>query len=389
MLASRRPVNAIRPEPTAATDDAASDTGVGSHGPSVADDHVLWVRTGRMALVGALLTVVICCLGAWGAYLPYRAVAIYTIVLTALCLTFYGLVRSGASRRFADPTLTVPQLMAAGLPIAYLVYEGHEVRPAFLAMYIGAYMFGVFRLRQRGLVWLAVYYEACYVTAVVASFVLRPDVIDTRREVFRVVAFAMVMAWLAILGSYIGGLRRSLHETNERLARALRRAEELANHDALTGCLNRRRMLEMLAVEVHRARRGVTFSVCLVDLDHFKAVNDEHGHLAGDEVLKRFASAVQSMLRPTDFLARYGGEEFLVGLPQTSLESAVVVAERIQAMIEQTVFPGLALRRGVTVSIGVAEHQPAHTVERTLERVDEALYEAKAQGRNTVRSRPA
>src|SRR5215470_13963709 len=128
--------------------------------------------------------------------------------------------------------------------------------------------------------------------------------------------------------------------------------------------------------------------VVLVDVDHFEGINDEHGHLSGDEVLTQFAATAQGQLRATDFLGRYGGEEFLIGLSRTVLAEAGVVAERIRGAVERRPFSSLPLGRRVTVSIGVVEHCPEEPIDRTLSRVDAALYEAKGRGRNCVVSAP-
>ena len=119
-----------------------------------------------------------------------------------------------------------------------------------------------------------------------------------------------------------------------------------------------------------------------MDIDHFKAINDGHGHLVGDEVLKQFASVVQGQLREIDSLARYGGEEFLIVLPKTSLADAALVAERVRRAVEGGIFSALPAGQQVTVSVGVAEHSPSDDTDRTLSRVDGAMYEAKHQGRN-------
>jgi predicted signal transduction protein with EAL and GGDEF domain len=286
-----------------------SDTEQESLASAARETTALRLRAQRVALAagGAFLTVAMTAVFAWGGYLPYRAAALYTAVVTALCTAFYALVRSGASRRFADPSLTVPQLVSAGLIVSYVVYEGYQARPAFLAMYIVAYMFGVFGLRRRGLLSIAIFYQACYVAVVVCYIIFRPDVTDVRREMFRIVGFALFMTWLVILGSDISGLRQRLHETNVRLTQALVRAEELANHDVLTGCLNRRRMMELLTLEALRAERGSPFSLGLVDLDHFKALNDDFGHLSGDVVLKHLSRriSVRRELRKVSIYASF------------------------------------------------------------------------------------
>jgi diguanylate cyclase (GGDEF)-like protein len=344
------------------------------------------VRLERLALAVAAcsVTVGMTLLVALAGYLRYTAAAIYMGLVAGLCALFYGMIRSGLNRRFSDPSLTVPQLVAAGLTVSYAAYEGAEARPAFMAMYLIAYMFGVFALGVRGLVWIAVFYVGCYISVAILSLLIRPAVTDVNREIFRIVALALMLGWMTMLGRYISGLRHNLRRANAELKRALARAEELANHDGLTGCNNRRRMMELLVVETKRATRGSPLSVCLVDLDHFKFINDDHGHLSGDEVLKEFAATAQAELRATDFLARYGGEEFLIGLSNTALAEAIVVAERIRRAVAQRSFSELPPGRRVTVSIGTVEHCPPEPIDRTLSRVDTALYEAKRQGRNRV-----
>jgi diguanylate cyclase (GGDEF)-like protein len=163
---------------------------------------------------------------------------------------------------------------------------------------------------------------------------------------------------------------------------------ELASTDALTGCANRREFLEKLAHEMARAARyGSTLSGIALDLDHFKAINDAHGHGAGDEALKHFAALAQPLLRTQDTLGRIGGEEFAILLPDTNEAGAVILAERLREQIERTAvqYGGHAIP--MTVSAGVAERRPAaDTPEDLLRRADEALYAAKRGGRNRVSS---
>ncbi len=160
-----------------------------------------------------------------------------------------------------------------------------------------------------------------------------------------------------------------------------------AHHDALTQTLNRAGMLDALrrAHAVFR-RTGAPFSQILVDLDHFKLVNDHHGHAAGDEALRQVAHALQNALRPGDHLARWGGEEFLCLLPHTGLEQATALAERIRSAVQ-----ALELTHGhqpiaLTISAGVSATSAdgTDTLEQVLQRADFALYEAKQAGRNCV-----
>lgn len=172
---------------------------------------------------------------------------------------------------------------------------------------------------------------------------------------------------------------RALEEANQRL-------ELLATVDSLTETLNRRRFLELAAQEVSRARRHARpLAALLFDLDHFKAVNDAYGHAAGDQTLRLAAAAARGALRNSDVLARYGGEEFVALLPETDLEGAFAVAERLRAAVAATVIEAGDARISITTSVGVAEWRDDEaSLERALARADEALYAAKRTGRNKV-----
>ena len=157
--------------------------------------------------------------------------------------------------------------------------------------------------------------------------------------------------------------------------------------DSLTGIFNRRHFIEESEREIARARRyALSSGLLLLDIDHFKRINDTYGHTIGDDALKAFAAACQKALRTNDILGRLGGEEFAVFLPQTDADGAALVAERIRGAVEEIAVPldgGGAVR--FTVSVGVAAaangEQPVDTL---LSRADEALYQAKAAGRNRV-----
>ena len=169
-------------------------------------------------------------------------------------------------------------------------------------------------------------------------------------------------------------------------ARLHLRLERQAVTDGLTELPNRRQFEESLAGELLRVERfGGTLALIVADLDDFKRVNDRYGHLAGDEVLRVFADVLRDTVREIDVPARYGGEEFAVLLPQTSLDDAEQVAERIRSKLAERAIeasPGLAVR--VTASFGVAAFPDASSEEELLAAADRALYEAKAAGKNVV-----
>lgn len=157
-----------------------------------------------------------------------------------------------------------------------------------------------------------------------------------------------------------------------------------SSHDPLTGLYNRRSIRDALTELIRRPPDPQGLAVVLIDLDHFKQVNDVHGHLAGDEVLRKVAAALQQAMREGDYVGRYGGEEFIVVLPQTSAEQAMQVAERCrQAMAAAEISHGQQTLR-VTGSCGVAHSLQVPEVRSLLAQADQALYQAKRQGRNQV-----
>jgi diguanylate cyclase (GGDEF)-like protein len=185
--------------------------------------------------------------------------------------------------------------------------------------------------------------------------------------------------------------RVKVHLKIKKLQDELKRSNELllelSNTDHLTGLFNRRYMMEALGKEVHRSiRKGGTLSLIMLDIDHFKKVNDSFGHLQGDVVLQKMALQLQKELRSYDYASRYGGEEFVAILPDSSLKEAVFVADRIRLAVQGTRFSGPLVKLSLTVSLGVAcfSQENSATVDGFIKLADDALYRAKANGRNRV-----
>jgi len=171
-----------------------------------------------------------------------------------------------------------------------------------------------------------------------------------------------------------------------KLRAATRELERLAGTDPLTGAFNRRRFLEVGNAEMRRSKRYKhNFSVLMLDIDRFKAVNDTYGHSIGDLALKETVTVIQDAMRGQDTLGRLGGEEFAVIVPESGVEDAAAVAERIRASIAQIVIDTPDEPLSFTMSIGVSESDnDDDSVEDALKRADKALYAAKEQGRNQV-----
>jgi len=183
-------------------------------------------------------------------------------------------------------------------------------------------------------------------------------------------------------GGEVGYLTQVFNTMVESLRKYHDELERLSTTDALTGLSNRRHLMNLLALEIERAKRaGQSFSILMLDVDHFKKYNDTHGHQAGDEVLARVGAVLRDSIRAYDCAARYGGEEFLVMLSATSLDHARESAERIRERVRAEQFEGGL----VTISIGVAEYpSQGDTAESVIGQADAALYEAKRAGRDRV-----
>ena len=168
------------------------------------------------------------------------------------------------------------------------------------------------------------------------------------------------------------------------LEEALSALKESANRDGLTGIYNRRHMESRLSEEFARHKRyGGELSLLILDLDHFKRVNDQYGHLAGDAVLRATAHRVAGAIRSVDVFGRYGGEEFVLILPETGLSAAMVVAEKVRKVIGEVPVEVDTLRLPVTASVGAAAARPElPSYEALIGEADSALYAAKEQGRN-------
>ena len=172
---------------------------------------------------------------------------------------------------------------------------------------------------------------------------------------------------------------RQRHLLQQERAHMVEKLRELSVTDELTGLANRRSLDRKLEEEVRRSERtSHVFSALMIDLDHFKQVNDRYGHQTGDDVLKQCAAALRENVRAADFVARYGGEEFCVLLPVTPPKGGHRLAEKLRKAVKDLPDPV------PTISIGVAFWQPHMTAEEVLRRADEALYKAKAAGRDRV-----
>ena len=302
-------------------------------------------------------------------------------------IAVYAAIRSGWSRRFKDPDLTLAQILYAITCCAAAFVIAGPARGVTLPILAIILMFGIFGLTTRQMLGVLVYSLVAFGLA--SGVVAGRDEPDYPPVVAAAYVGMVVVVLLSstFLTTRVQSTREHLRRQKAELARALEQIRQLATHDDLTGLLNRRAMLDRMQLEQHRSlRSGSPLLIAQLDIDHFKAVNDTHGHAAGDLVLQSFADTVRRNVRDTDVLARWGGEEFVLLLCDTPAADAVALMERLRQAVQamQVPVPQGGGPITVTVSIGLARHTPADPLAGTLERADRALYAAKAGGRNRV-----
>jgi diguanylate cyclase (GGDEF)-like protein len=183
----------------------------------------------------------------------------------------------------------------------------------------------------------------------------------------------------------LAGQNEELRKMNEVISRQARQLELIATRDALTDIPNRRHFLERLAEEERRfARNSCTFALILLDIDHFKTVNDTHGHACGDLVLQNVARTLERFRRTQDVVARWGGEEFICLLPETGRDGALHVAEKLRHEVENLEHLYGDRRVQVSITLGVSLFDGSVSSQESINRADNALYEGKRRGRNRV-----
>jgi len=305
---------------------------------------------------------------------------------------FSLILRSGLNLKLArkgDPALSIPQMLWATVGICWSYAITGPARGAVILILLPMLIYGVFSLTERQSRRLTA--AAFLMLAAVMLFKAGTDPAryDPRVEGMHLLFAAIVMGTVSAVAIRVGRLRERLQQQRADLSQALERIQLLAARDELTGLANRRaasqRMREELVLKERRsAQEPSAFAVVLMDIDHFKRVNDTLGHAAGDEVLRRFASVAESQVRTGELLARWGGEEFLLVLPGSSAHGALTAAERLRQRLARESFADLAPDFVITFSAGVACCCGGDSLDDTVARADRALYDAKRSGRDRV-----
>lgn len=312
--------------------------------------------------------------------------AAHALAAAVVSATFYVLLR----RPVVDPAARDPYWTAQQVAAGTVVALGGLLLAPVLTLVFQNILFVVFAFGSLRMSRLQIV-VGCVITSATTAFVLAsawpaPVALSTPAELaLLALSYASTMARCAFVGLTGSRLRDELRRANDQLVAASERIERLARHDELTGLLNRRSIRALLEDHAALAERGMEdLAVAILDLDHFKSVNDRFGHGVGDQVLHAFGTLAVQTLRVTDHVGRHGGEEFLCVLTCSTVEEVQAAMERLRGAVAardwRDVAPGLT----VTISIGIAVFTPGQTVADLVRKADDALYAAKHQGRDRV-----
>lgn len=351
----------------------------------VSDDKTQSVFIGRLlvGVVNALAGVAALNYGVYVGVIHSAPTFWFTVAALLTTVSVYLAQRTGWSKRLADPGMTEPQLVMMISFIAGGYYYSGIGSGVALMLLVTVQVFGMFAISPLQVARTSVVAVVLMGAAMLALAWQARDVHIRQLQAVQFVVMVVILISVSWLAHQLARLRGALVKRKNDLTEALSRIEVLASRDELTGLYNRRRMLEILQTHMClHARDERPFCVAVIDMDHFKRVNDQFGHGVGDELLRRFAQAMQNSFREIDVVARWGGEEFLVLLVGVKAPDAYSSLERARMAFaylgEATAQPGMR----ATFSCGLTEYLAGEGIEHTIDRADQALYRAKAAGRN-------
>ena len=344
----------------------------------------LRISRSLMAASVYLICVALQAYGCLSGFMSWHAAAVVSGLIVLNVVWWYAVLRSGVNERFEDPALTLPQILAALTVIASAYAITGPIHGSTLMLLTLVLVFGIFNMKARGARIAGAYTVVLMGATISYKCWTDPLHYPINLEIAHFVLVAAIVPTISALAAQLSSLRAKLQAQKEELSQALNRIQILATRDDLTGLYNRRHMMDVLSQHQKRLIRTGHHRFCLaiLDIDHFKCVNDTYGHNIGDEVLRNFAQAAAAVLRETDVIARWGGEEFLVLLNDTQTSHAALGLERLRDHLAKTQLSSTEPTLRPTFSAGLTGYtldEPLHTC---IERADRALYQAKAQGRN-------
>ncbi|WP_090267930.1 GGDEF domain-containing protein [Pseudomonas panipatensis] len=302
-------------------------------------------------------------------------------------LVFLWLFLSGRNQRFVDASLTEPQVLVAIVWNTFFLAHVDSVRGTLMVIYVLILLFGVFQLPPR-------VFARCAALAFIAFAGLNLwEAYQQRLQmpgqaILQLMVLFVVMIWLTLFAGYVQALRQRMRQRRyalqahqDTLRGMMRQLEDLVATDELTGLFNRRHFLRMACRALEEMGENQCHGLALIDLDHFKRINDVHGHAAGDRVLQTFAAVARACLREGDVLARYGGEEFVLLLPNADADRLMACCERLRLAYSNAEPMGVNIE-ALSLSAGMTLLAADDNLDEALQRADQALYRAKRSGRN-------
>ena len=291
------------------------------------------------------------------------------------------------SDRARNPHLTEWQMLSGIAIQLTAMFFAPLVKAYFLGVIFVIFSFGTLRITIKSalFMWLLTCVAAGTVLIEFPSILSVATVNPASMQDAVVVGFGFSFLLLRslLLSYYSTHLRVRMMQHADSLADEVKLVQEIALHDSLTGALNRHAILPLLADQIQLAmRKNTPCVVVMIDIDHFKSVNDNFGHPVGDLVLVHLVSTINAGIRPTDKLSRFGGEEFLLLMPSTNLEEGLDVLERLRNTVEGHDWGASARGLKLTISAGLTDLGAEDSVDTVLRRVDKCLYQAKNSGRN-------
>ena len=343
-----------------------------------------------LTLLAILVYALFSLVTAWEVRLGLMAFAdwvAWTIVSLSGILAFYVVIRTGLSQRLGvDASLTLAQTAFGTTATVFGYAIDPPLRGAIIAIMMLNLVWGMFVLQHRQSQGLCAYALALLGATMVWKTTTQPALFPPHIEALHFAFAVILLTATSVLAMRMGELRMRLAARKSELQQAVATIRELAQVDELTHLSNRRHVFELLKAEQARcARSSDPLSVVLIDLDHFKSINDHHGHAVGDAVLRGFAQALREGLRETDGAGRWGGEEFLLVLPRMPASAAAALVDRLHAVVADRVLDPSVPALRVRFSAGVSECRGGEVVQDAIARADQALYEAKDAGRGRTR----
>ena len=318
---------------------------------------------------------------------PLASVVIGSVLVVITQVALFGYFYSGRNLRLADPSLTEAQVLLGLAWQTWLIAHLDDARGAFLVCYVLILLFGLFHLSRLSFIRCALLVFFSF-SAITLWDGYHFQLADPALAILQVCLLFIVLVWLVFYARYVQASRQRMRQRRfalqahqDTLRGMMRQLEDLVATDELTGLFNRRHFLRLATRELNAMDADVVHGLALIDLDHFKRINDVHGHAAGDQVLQAFAAVASACLREGDVLARYGGEEFVVLLPDCNAERLTSCCERLRIAFTDVELIGISVSH-LSLSAGMTLLELGDDLDDALHRADQALYRAKRDGRN-------